>query len=325
MAITVSVIVPIYNVERYLAQCLESLIEQKQKDLQIICLDDGSTDNSGNLLDALVTGVGNVEVVHKPNSGYGATMNCGLDLAKGEYIGILESDDYASPVMYRDCYKQAKRHSLDMVRTNYSENCDGKLTRIANYHGYPYKKVFDPIEYPDILNTTPSIWAGLYRRSMLEDEGIRFTESPGASFQDTGFSYKTWIAARSVMVLRPGYVRYRVDNDNSSVKSKAKVYEVCEEHASIAEFLSKQPPERALVFGRAIQQAKFGNYRWNYNRIAESERLEFAQKIAEEFREANRQKLLDSQSFEPASWQLMQELLASPEDFCDKYEEIPWD
>lgn len=326
MTIAVSVIVPICNVERYLGQCLASLARQKLKDIEVICLDDGSTDNSGPLLDQLACSLPNAVVVHKPNSGYGATMNQGLDLARGEYVGILESDDFASAALYRDCYRVAKRHDLDMVRTNYSEYCAGRLKRIGNYSGFPYHRPFDPITCPDILGTAPSIWAGLYRRAMLEDQGVRFVESPGASFQDTGFSYKTWIAARRVMLLQPGYVRYRVDNAGSSVKSRAKVFALREEFRSIDSFLATQPAERAAVFARAMQQARFGNYRWNYNRIAEGERPAFVAAIADEFREAQAAGLLDEASFEPGSWMLMGQLLAlEPEEFCARYSELPWD
>lgn len=326
MGIAVSVIVPICNVERYLQQCLASLAKQRLKDIEVICLDDGSTDGSGVLLDRLAPSLGNAIVVHKPNSGYGATMNQGIDMARGEYVGILESDDFVSPAMYRDCYRVAKRHGLDMVRTNYSEFCAGRLKRIGNYSGYPYHRVFDPVAYPEILGTTPSIWAGLYRRAMLEEQGIRFVESPGASFQDTGFSYKTWIAARRVMLLRPGYVRYRVDNADSSVKSQSKVFALCEEFRSIDGFLAGQPPERAAVFARAMQQARFGNYRWNYNRIAEGERPAFVAAIADEFKGAQAEGLLDKAFFEPGSWMLMEQLLAlEPEEFCTRYAELPWD
>lgn len=326
MGIAVSVIVPICNVERYLGECLASLEAQKLRDMEFVCLDDGSTDGSGELLDRLTATMGDVTVVHKPNSGYGSTMNQGLDLARGEYVGILESDDCVSPVMYRNCYRVAKRHGLDMVRTNYSEYCAGRLVRVGNYSGYRYRKVFDPINCPQIIGTTPSIWAGLYRREMLEDQGIRFVESPGASFQDTGFSYKTWIAARSAMLLRPGYVRYRVDNVDSSVKSRAKVFALCEEHQSVDVFLATQPPARARVFGRALQQARLGTYRWNYNRIAEEERPAFIAAIASEFGSARERGLLDDDFFKAANRALLEELLSlQPEEFCRRYPVMPWE
>ena len=326
MGIAVSVIVPICNVERYLGECLASLAAQKLKDIEVICLDDGSTDGSGALLDRLAPSIGNAVVVHKPNSGYGATMNQGLDLAQGEYVGILESDDFASPALYRDCYRTAKRHDLDMVRTNYSEYCAGRLQRIGNYSGYRYHRVFDPVTCPDIMGAAPSIWAGLYRRSMLEDQGIRFVESPGASFQDTGFSYKTWIAACRVMLLRSGYVRYRVDNADSSVKSLAKVFALCEEHRSVDAFLATQPPERARIFARALQQARFGNYCWNYNRIAEKERPAFIAAIADEFRQADAAGILDGAAFRPGNRVVMEDLLSlEPGEFCARYGELSWE
>ena len=91
----ISVLVPVYNVAPYLEQCLSSLTGQTFQNIEIICVDDGSTDGSGRILDDHAAVDSRIRVVHKSNSGYGKTMNIALDLAKGDYIAILESDDYA--------------------------------------------------------------------------------------------------------------------------------------------------------------------------------------------------------------------------------------
>ena len=91
----ISVLVPVYNVECYLEQCLESLVKQSFKDIEMICVDDGSTDCSGLILDRYAASDSRIRVIHKQNTGYGDSMNVALDCARGEYIAILESDDYA--------------------------------------------------------------------------------------------------------------------------------------------------------------------------------------------------------------------------------------
>ena len=101
----ISVLVPIYNVKQYLAECIDSIIMQTLTNIEIILLDDGSTDGSAEICDEYAQKDQRIKVIHKPNSGYGATMNIGLDNARGKYVGIVESDDYIRPEMYEEQYK----------------------------------------------------------------------------------------------------------------------------------------------------------------------------------------------------------------------------
>ena len=114
----VSVIVPVYNVERYIAKCLDSILAQTLEDIEIICIDDGSTDNSGMILDQYASKDERVRVRHKKNSGYGAAMNVGIAMAEGEYVGIVESDDRIADDMYETLYKAARDNKLDMVKSD---------------------------------------------------------------------------------------------------------------------------------------------------------------------------------------------------------------
>ena len=112
----VSVIIPVYNVENYLRQCLDSVVNQTLSDIEIICVDDGSTDNSGKILDEYATKDSRIKVIHKENGGYGKAMNVGLDNAIGEYIGIVEPDDYIALDMYETLYNIAKEKDLDFSK-----------------------------------------------------------------------------------------------------------------------------------------------------------------------------------------------------------------
>ena len=115
----VSIVVPIYNVEKYLRQCLDSIIHQTLKDIEIICVDDGSTDSSPEIIREYMAKDPRVKVITKPNSGYGNSMNRGFDMAEGEYIGIVESDDYADPEMFETLYRIAKENKLDVVKSGF--------------------------------------------------------------------------------------------------------------------------------------------------------------------------------------------------------------
>lgn len=317
----VSILVPVYNVERFLPQCLDSLVAQTLEDVQIICINDGSTDGSLEILERYAARDSRIEIIDKPNSGYGASMNCGLDAARGEYIGITESDDFASKTMFAKLYRYAKRHDCDLVKSNYYEYCAGADTKMEPFAGFPYKKVFDPADCKDIIKVLPIIWTGLYRRQMLLDANIRFNETPGASFQDTSFVHRVWFAARRVAILRGRYLHYRVDNANSSVKSASKVFEVCGEYALTEAFL-REDTARFEKFAALLQVMKLDTYRWNYNRIADDCKPSFVQKWSEEFRAARDEGVLDCDYFSEGDWALVQELLEDAEGFCANHAEL---
>ena len=116
----VSVIVPVYNTAKYLRQCLQSLREQTLKDIEIICVNDGSTDDSRQIIDEVTAADNRFKSIHKNNTGYGHSVNMGIRAAQGQYIGIVESDDFAEPDMFRSLYNAAERNQVDFVKGNYN-------------------------------------------------------------------------------------------------------------------------------------------------------------------------------------------------------------
>ena len=140
--VKVSVLVPVYNVEKYLSQCLDSLCAQTLKDIEFICINDGSTDDSGNILQAYAKKDSRFKIINKTNSGYGDSMNFGLNEAKGEFIGIVESDDFAEPDMFEKLYSLAYDNQLDIVKSNCffystkdSAECNEKVDVFDVYQG----------------------------------------------------------------------------------------------------------------------------------------------------------------------------------------------
>lgn len=315
----VSVLVPIYNTEKYLAQNLDALVGQTLHDIEIIVVNDGSTDKSLAIMQEYARRDARVRIIDKPNSGYGASLNRGIGEAHGEYIAISEPDDYIERTMLAKMYKAGKKHNADLVKCNYFEHFDAHEEKHKNLAGYPYGKVFDASEYPQIIRTVPAIWTGLYRRDWLNSEGIRFRETPGAAFQDTAFVMKSWFAARSVVLLRKCLVHYRMDNPNSSVKTSNKVFEVCDELAESYEFLH-QRPARYKAFAPWFHIDKWGKYQWNYERIAPSLHERFAERARNEYLAAQESGELDMSLFEPTPAKQVADLIQlAPHDFAEKY------
>ena len=222
----VSVLVPVYNVERYLKTCLDSLICQTLNDIEIICIDDGSTDNSSGILTEYATLDSRIIVITKENTGYGASMNLGLSYARGEYVGIVESDDYALPEMFEQLYMTAKENNAEIVKANYYQVSSASRERnfIENLRGLTYEKIVNPIDEMECFGITPSIWSAIYDRRFLKVNKILFHETPGASFQDISFAFSVLYFARSVVFVKQAYLCYRCDNENSSVKSAKKFF-----------------------------------------------------------------------------------------------------
>jgi glycosyltransferase involved in cell wall biosynthesis len=282
----VSVLVPIYNVEKYLRECLDSLINQTLKDIEIICINDGSTDSSPQILEEYKLKDSRIKVINKPNSGYGASMNIGLDNAIGEYIGILESDDFAKNTMFEDLYNLANLHNLDMIKSDfYQYYTDKKQARKAwKFKKKLCDKVLSVKDNPKICTITPSIWSAIYKKSFLDENEIRFLETSGASYQDTSFSFKTFATAKRLMLTAKAYVYYRQDNENSSVKSKGKVYAICDEWNEITRYLNERPELKEIV-NQVKLATQFGGYRWNLIRLDEQFKDEFIEVYRQTFQD----------------------------------------
>lgn len=129
----VSVIVPVYNVENYIRKCLDSIISQTLKDIEIILVDDGSEDNSGKICDEYAEKDSRIIVIHQKNNGLSNARNTGLNIASGEYIGFVDSDDYIKSEMYSEMYQTAEKTDADMVLCNYSYDTNGNITENKNF------------------------------------------------------------------------------------------------------------------------------------------------------------------------------------------------
>lgn len=279
----ISVIVPVYNVENYLEKCIDSICAQSLRDIEIICVDDGSVDNSGEILDKAASKDRRVKVIHKKNAGYGAAMNVGLDLATGEYIGIVESDDYIRPEMFETLYKAAVENDLDMVKSDayYWIEKEDFLSRIhtKGVDTY-YDRVLDELDRNYFFEFYMNIWTGIYKTTFLHDHFIRFHESPGASYQDNGFWLLTCIYAKRAMWLNKAFYYYRQDNPMASVRNHGKIMAMTKEYEYVENFLKERGHEKYLPYC----------YTWklirnvgNYNRIIDETKIEFCEQIEKDY------------------------------------------
>jgi glycosyltransferase involved in cell wall biosynthesis len=316
---SVSVLVPTYNAEPFLVQALDSLVEQRLDDIEVICINDGSTDRSAEILDEYARRDPRFIVIHKTNSGYGASMNIGLAHARGRYVGVLEPDDYAPSTMFEGLVSAGVRSGADIVKASYHAfQTEPRLVvrPVRLFARKLLKRVFRPIDEPSIFQVRPSIWAGIYRRDLLVRQGIRFLESPGASYQDAGFNFKVWAAAENALLLDEHYLHYRTDNAASSVKDKGKVWAVAEEYEDAAAFIARLPC--AEVLAHIMQARRFESYRWNLERLDPEVRPEFFDHALSEYRMASDRGLLKREYFTKKNWQAVHELIDRPDALRDR-------
>ena len=311
----VSVIVPIYNVEKYLRQCISSILAQTMKDLEIICVNDGSTDNSLEILNKFASYDSRVKVISKQNSGYGDSMNIGIDNAEGEYIGIVESDDYILPDMFSSLFREAKEKDADVVKSNYysiSERAGRNYEEILS--GIPYHTIFSSNDYMKIWDIIPSIWSGLYKKDFLEKHKILFHTSAGASYQDISFWYKVLLSAKKIVCVPEAYLCYRSDNENSSVKSPKKVFCIMDEFRVIKKYIEEKHLEFMLPI---ILKEQFIHYIGNYFRIDSLYQYAFLERMKEGLKQDYESGYMNKSLWTEENWKLMRHIIQEPDSYFE--------
>ena len=199
----ISVIIPVYNVEKYLKECLDSVINQTLKDIEIICVNDGSTDNSLDIIKEYAQNDNRIIVIDKKNAGLGAAYNSGLEVAKGEYIGFVEPDDYISLNMYENLFKHANS-DVDIVKSDYYTVKNNIVSKSNSYYKYK-NNVYKNYQVNEMILRHVSHWSGIYKQAFLKKYKISFHETCGASFQDTGFAVQVYTLARNIFITNEAY------------------------------------------------------------------------------------------------------------------------
>jgi glycosyltransferase involved in cell wall biosynthesis len=282
--LAISVLVPVFNVEGYLHECLDSIRAQSFTNFEVICINDGSTDNSRAILEEYSLSDRRFKIIDKTNTGYGASMNIGLKTASGKYISIVESDDFIDREAFEKLYHTAETYHAQVVKANYFAHWSSPVTSDKLVEAIPksmQNSLVNPIKTPDVFYIAPTIWSALYLKSFLQEHDIWFLETPGASYQDTSFTFKVWIAAERVFLLSDAFVYYRQDNENSSVYSSEKITAVHDEYKEIERYIHTKPEIQDSLEPIRVRQM-FNTYVWNYQRLSEQDQLEYCVRIQQE-------------------------------------------
>jgi Glycosyltransferases involved in cell wall biogenesis len=309
----VSVIVPVYNVEKYIGKCIESILAQTLEDIEIICIDDGSTDRSGSILDTYASKDARVRVAHRTNAGYGAAMNAGIAMAEGEFIGIVESDDRIADDMYETLYNMAQLHQLDMVKSDayyWWETADYLSNKHVNALASYYNKVLQDVDRNIFFTFFMNIWTGIYRRSFLQQKNIKFHETQGASYQDNGFWLLTCMYAERAMWIDRAFYYYRQDNPEASVKSTEKMMAMTKEYEYVEMLLKQRGEEKFLPYCYIYRLIRA---RGTFYRIADEYKRMFCNQLVSDYQ---KYKAYIKENQTTDSW--FREVVKNPDEICSR-------
>lgn len=218
----VSIIMPSLNVVRYIRQCMDSVVNQTLDDIEIVLVDAGSTDGTLEILEDYAVKDSRIILLHSEVKSYGHQMNIGIKEASGEYIGVVETDDYVEPDMFEKLYESAKRHDAEIVKglmyRRYEYGNAESIEMPVDYIGGAgiENKLLDCTCNADILLYNSNLWNGIYKKAFLVGNAVKFNETPGAAFQDIGFHHQVFSCAQRVVYIKEYIYHYRVFREGSS-------------------------------------------------------------------------------------------------------------
>ena len=218
-----SVIIPVYNVEKYINRCLKSILSQRYNDLEIILIDNGSTDRSGSICDIYANEDANISVYHIENHGVGSARNFGLSKARGEFIYFVDSDDYLVGNLFAE-FEDKLTPDLDLLVFSYYNSFEQEMTeknrkkKILPYNGsydkYDFSKIFKDLFLSDMLYT---VWNKLYRREFLIENNISFEKYELG--EDVRFNLNAYRNVNKVYLSQDSYYVYVIGRKGSAMSS----------------------------------------------------------------------------------------------------------
>ena len=214
-----TVVVPVYNVEKYLEKCVDSILAQTEPDFELLLVDDGSTDGSGGLCDKLAERDGRVRVIHQENQGLGGARNTGIQQAQGDWLLLVDSDDWIEPEILEKTLEAGLREEADMVMFPF-RSVDEEGRELAVFReNIPVGRAFALKERKDILLTAPVAWNKLYRTAFFRETGLAYPSR--VWYEDIRTTPKLMALARRMVFL--GDIGYNYLQRQGSIMNSGKV------------------------------------------------------------------------------------------------------
>ena len=215
----ISVIMPVFNSERYLKESLKSLLDQTFKSFEIICIDDGSTDSSVEILKEYSLKNGNIKILHQQNGNAGNARNNALKFARGQYVHFFDSDDVLSPDAYRILYDKIKGKNVDCCFFQYYKFNVKKIIKEKNSYKKPWAFITNyEKDKKNLIKNVVVPWNKIIKRQLIEDNNLKYDEIVCAN--DRSFYFKLILCAKKILIIPDRLIYYRINNESSLVGEK---------------------------------------------------------------------------------------------------------
>ena len=259
----ISIIIPVYNVEKYVSQCIDSVLQTERLNIEIVYIDDHSTDTSGLIVQDYVDKYANMKVIkNSVNLGLSAARNLGMDAAEGKYIFFLDSDDYLKPHALNILFELAEENTADVIYFDTEILCEkeylwDKIKNYRTYHKYQYPGIWRGDELFRLMrkknDLDTAVWRQFWRRKTLVDIGVNFFE--GIYHEDNLFSIQAMLLAERAMCLNQSMhvYRYREGSITSGQVTDKHFWSMCKVYSELLHFWMRHDFEKAV-------EEEFSNY-----------------------------------------------------------------
>lgn len=264
--IAITAVLPVFKCEQYLHRCIDSILSQTLANIEIILAVDGG-EACYCICDEYAAKDSRIKVI-KDKGSYGKSVNSGILAATGEYIAIIECDDWCEPDMFEVLYSVAKKYEADVVKGGWFDSYDDPRKDKTRLFDYP-DGFLNVYEHQEFFQSQPSIWSAIYRKEYLIKNKIFFNGSR-QSFVDAPFHYKTLYCTEDYVLINKPLYHYYQDNPNQSVQSGGKIYDGINSEKFAYEDIKQYPGLWAKI-GTGIFSAILEHVNWNDRRIKDSE------------------------------------------------------
>ena len=240
----ISLIIPVYNVEKYLNECMDSILNQTFKDIEIICVNDGSTDSSLEILESYAKKDSRIKIITQRNCGLGCARNTGLKYAIGDYVWFIDSDDFISENSLNFIYNNATSNNSDIVFFKFSRFNDDEFN--YNLSGLPLENIFKDKDYDNftfvyrdipeiVLNASFAPWFKVFKREFLDKNNFLFPV--GIAYEDVLFNAQSLLIADEISFIPEFLYNYRISNPDSIIHNNSNVWDIFKVCDSVEDFL----------------------------------------------------------------------------------------
>ncbi|MCH5256120.1 MAG: glycosyltransferase [Lachnospiraceae bacterium] len=329
MGIRLSIILPSLNVADYIEEAVRSVMNQTLKEIEIICIDAGSDDGTWKILSGLAAEDERIVLCRSDKRSYGYQVNMGLDMAQGEYVAILETDDYVVPEMYGRLYEEAVKRDCEYVKSDcfaYWTQDNGErffFKKRIFVNDDLYDKILEPKKHFTVATEDWYLWNGIYKKEFLTKNEIRLSETPGAAFQDIGFIFWTNVYATRALYLKDVYYRYCIDREGASTNSGKGLKYSYGEFSRLCEILeTRGETDEDVIRSMYCRMAKsfvccYMDISKGSIDIADSERTQCYRWFREKLQSALERGIIDRAVIQPGVWSKLEVLLTSEENYIE--------